>query len=59
MMEWFNNYAPGFVRVRHKLNPFGKWEAHYLFWLKYILWRSQILKGKECSKTLGQKEHNE
>ena len=46
MMEWFNKYAQGFMRVGCKPHPFGN-EIHTICCgLTSILWRSQIVEGK-------------
>ena len=59
MMEWFNKYAPGFMCVGRKHHPFGN-EGHTICCgLTSILWRAQIVEGKDRPRTLGQKEYNE
>ena len=47
MMEWFNKYAPVFMCVGRKPHPSGK-EMHTICCgLTSILWRDQILEGKD------------
>ena len=47
MMEWFNEYSPGFMCVVRKPHPFGN-ERHKCFCgLASILWRAKVLEGKD------------
>jgi hypothetical protein len=47
MMEWFNKWAPGFMCVGRKPHPFGN-ERHTISCaLTTILWRAQIVEGKD------------
>ena len=46
MMDWFNYYAPVFMLIGSKPNPFDN-ETHTTFCgIIYILWRAHIVKGK-------------
>ena len=58
MMEGFNKYAPGFMCVGHKPHTLGN-ERHTIYCgLTSILWRSQIVEGKDFPRPIGQKEYN-
>ena len=57
MIEWFNKYAPKFMCVVHKTNPFCN-EGHTIFCgFTSILLRAQIVEGKYIPQQLGQKEN--
>ena len=43
MMEWFNNYYPGFMCVGRNLNPFGNERHNICCGLTFILWREHIV----------------
>ena len=58
MMEWFKKYAPRFMCVGSKYNPFGN-ERHTICCdLTSILWRDQIAEDKDRPRLLGKKEYN-
>jgi hypothetical protein len=57
MMEWFNKYAPGFMCVGRKPHPFGNERHTICCALTSILWRAQIVEGKDRPQQLGPKEH--
>ena len=48
MMEWFNKYSPGFVCVVSKPDLFGNERHTICCGLASILWRAQIVEGKDC-----------
>ena len=53
MMEWSNKWSPGFICVGRKPHPFGN-ERHTISCaLTSILWRSQIVEGKDRPTELG------
>ena len=56
IMQWFNKYAPGFMCVGHKNHPFGNDRHTNFCGLKYILWRPQIVEGKDHAVPFVQKE---
>ena len=58
MMEWFDKHAPGFTCVGRKPHTFGNEMQTIFCGLTSILWRAQILEGKYCPWTHGQKEYN-
>ena len=53
MMEWFNNWAPGFMYVGRKPHPFGNEQHTICCAITYILWRAQIVEGKDMPTELG------
>ena len=56
MMEWFNKWDPGFMRVGRKPHPFGN-EGHTIHCaLTSILWRAQIVEDKYRPTELGKKK---
>ena len=56
MMEWFNKWSPGFMCVGRKPHPFGN-ERHAIYCaLTSILWRAQIVEGKDRPTELGKKK---
>jgi hypothetical protein len=57
MMEWFNKWAPGFMCVGRKPHPFGNERHTICCALTSILWRAQIVEGKDRPTQLGAKEH--
>ena len=59
MMEWFDKYAPGFMCVGRKPFPFGNKRHTICCGLTSILWRAQIVEGKDRPRPLSQKEYNE
>ena len=59
MMEWFNKYAPGFMCVERKPYPFGNERHTISCGLTSILWRAQIVEGKDRPQQIGQREYNE
>ena len=59
VMEWFNKCFPGFMCVGRKPHPFGN-ERHTISCaLTSILWRAQIVKGKDRPTELGKKKWEE
>ena len=56
MMEWFNKWATGFMCVGRKLHPFGNYRHTICCALTSILWRAQIVEGKERRTELGKKK---
>ena len=59
IMEWFNKWVPGFMCVGHKPHPFGN-EWHTICCaLNSILWRAQIVEGKDRPTQLGKKRWEE
>ena len=59
MMEWLNKWAPGFMCVGRKPHPFGN-ERHTICCnLTSILWRAQIVEGKDRPTELGKKKWEE
>ena len=56
MMEWFNKYAPGFMYVGRKPHPFGNERHTICCGVTSILWRAQIVEGKDRPPQLGPKE---
>ena len=59
MIDWFKKIAPGFMCVGRKPNPFRNERHTICCGLTSILWRSQIVEGKDIPQPLGQKEYNE
>lgn len=59
MMEWFNKYAPGFMCVGRKPHPFGNERHTICCALSSILWRAQIVEGKDRPTQLGPKQYSE
>jgi hypothetical protein len=59
MMEWLNKYAPGFMFVGHKAHSFGNERHTICCALTTILWRAQIVEGKDQTRELGPKEQAE
>ena len=59
MMEWFNNYSPGFMCVGGNPHPFGNERRIIFCGLTSILWRAQIVEGKYCPPHRGAKQHQE
>ena len=58
-MEWFNKWAPVFMCVGRKPHPFGN-ERHIMCCaLTSILWRAQIVKGKDRPNQLCPKKWEE
>ena len=56
MMEWFNKWAPRFMCVGRKPHPFDN-ERHTICCdLPSILWREQIMEGKDSPTELGKKK---
>ena len=56
MMEGFNKWYPGFIRVGRKPYPFGN-EVHTIHCaLTSIPWRAQIVEGKDRPTELGKKK---
>ena len=56
MVEWFNNYSPGFMCVDRKPHTSGN-ERHVIFYcLMSILWRAHIVEGKYCPSQRGAKQ---
>ena len=59
MMEWFNKWYPVFMCVGRKPHPFGN-ERHTISCaLTSILWRAQIVEGKDRPTELGKKKWEE
>ena len=47
IMEWYNKFSPEFICVRRKPNNDGN-ERHVIFYgITQILWRAQIVEGKD------------
>jgi hypothetical protein len=59
MMEWFNKYAPGFMCVGRKPHPFGNERHTICCGTTTIMWRAQIVEGKDRPQQRGPKEYNE
>lgn len=59
MMEWYNKYAPGFMCVGRKPHPFGNERHTICCGLTTILWRSQIVEGKDRPRQLPRREFEE
>ena len=59
MMEWFNNYSPGFMCVDRKPHPFGNERHTICCGLTSIIWRSQLVEGKYRPSQIGAKQHQE
>ena len=57
-MERFNNYAPVFMNVGHRHQPFGNKRHPICCSLTPILWRDQIKEGKDLPQQIYQKEYN-
>ena len=56
MIEWFNKWSPGFICVGGKPHPFGN-EWHTICCaLISILWRAQIVEGKDSTCTSDRSE---
>ena len=53
MMKWFNKWSPGFMFVGHKPHPFGNERHTICCALTSILWRAQIVEGKDRRTELG------
>ena len=53
MMEWFNNWSPGFMCVVRKPHPFGNERNPICCALTSILWRAYIVDGKDRPTKLG------
>ena len=56
MMEWFNKWGPGFMCVVRKPHPFGNERHTICCALTSILWRAQIVEGKDRPTELGKKK---
>ena len=56
MMEWFNKWDPGFMCVGHKLHPFGNERHTICCALTSIMWRAQIIEGKDRPTELSKKK---
>ena len=56
MMEWLNNWAPGFMFLVCKLHIFGNERDTNFFDIASILWISQIVEGNENPTQLGLKK---
>ena len=59
IMEWQNKFPPGFMCVGLKPHPFGSERHTTCFGITLILWRVQIVKGKDRPAQLGPKLHSE
>ena len=59
MMEWFNKWAPGFMCVVRKPHPFENERHTICCALTSILWRAQIVEGKDRPTQLGKKKWEE
>ena len=55
MMEWFKKWAPGCMCVGRKTHPFGNERHTSCCALASILWRAQIVEGKDRPNELGGK----
>ena len=55
IMEWFNKYAPGFMCVVHYPHPFVNERQTIFCGVTSILWRAQIVEGKDRPPHLGPK----
>ena len=53
VMDWFNKRSPRFICVGRKLHPFGNERHTICCALTSILWRTQIVEGKDRSTELG------
>ena len=53
MIEWFSRYAPVFMCVDCKHNPFGNKRHTICCGSTSILWRDQIAEGKYFHQHLG------
>ena len=56
MMEWFKKWSPGFMCVGRKLHPFGNEWHSICCAITSILWRAQIVEGKDRPTELGKKK---
>jgi len=59
MMEWFNKWAPGFMCVGRKPHPFGNERHTICCGQTNIMFRAQIVEGKDRPVMLGPKKWNE
>ena len=59
MMEWFNNYYPGFVCVYRKPHPFGDERHTICFCFMSINWREKTIERKYRPSQRGAKQHQE
>ena len=59
MMEWFNKWYPGFMCVGCKPHPFVNERHTMCCAITSILWRAQIVEGKDRSTQLGKKKWEE
>ena len=58
-MKWSNKWAPGFLCVGRKPHPFGNEWHTFCCALTTILWRAQIVEGKDRPTELGKKKWEE
>ena len=58
MMKWFKKYAPGFMCVGRKPQPFGNKMHSVCCGLTSILWRAQITESKYLPQNLVQKDYD-
>ena len=59
MMKWFNNRDPGFMCVGCKPHPFGNERHSICCALTSLLWRANILEGKDRSTQIVPKKWEE
>ena len=59
IMEWFKNWAPGFMCVGRKPHPFGNEQNYICCALTSIMWRAQIMEGKDRPTHIGPKKWEE
>ena len=59
IMEWYNKWSPGFICVGRKPYPFVNERHAICCALASILWRAQIMEGKERPTELGKKKWEE
>ena len=59
MMDWFNKYLTGFMRVGRKPHPFGNERHAICCGLTSIFWRDKIVEGKYRPRPFGQEEYNQ
>ena len=58
-MEWFKKWSSGFMCVGRNPHPFGNDRNTICCALTSIMWRSQIMEGKDSPTQLGPKKQED